>query len=218
MYRYLFFDLDGTLTDSKEGIIRCARYAIDKMGTPQPDEATLLKFIGPPLQDSFMTHCGYTRAQAAQALAIYRQRYVPVGQFENAPLEGAAGLLEHLHRRGYKLALASSKPEQMCIAICERFGFAPHLDVITGSPPQGDTTKADVIRETMARLGLGEADKPSILMIGDRKFDVLGAAECGIACLGVEFFGYAEEGELETAGAIGVVRTVEDLEQFILTH
>ena len=165
-----------------------------------------------------MTHCGYTRAQAAQALAIYRQRYVPVGQFENAPLEGAAGLLEHLHRRGYKLALASSKPEEMCVPICEKFGFAPSMETITGSPPVGDWEKEDVIRETMRRLGLTEADKPAILMVGDRKFDVLGAKECGIDCAGVEFFGYAAPGELAQAGAVAVVSNAEELEQFILTH
>ena len=218
MYRYLFFDLDGTLTDSKEGIIRCARYAIDKMDTPQPDEATLLKFIGPPLQDSFMTHCGYTRAQAAQALAIYRQRYVPVGQYENRPGPGLVEMCRRLREKGYVLALASSKPEELCVSICDRFGFAPYLSATTGSPPDGDWEKADVIREAMRRLGLTETDKPAILMVGDRKFDVLGAKECGIDCAGVEFFGYAAPGELRDHGAVTVARTAEELEQFILTH
>ena len=218
MYRYLFFDLDGTLTDSKEGIIRCARYAIDKMGTPQPDEATLLKFIGPPLQDSFMTHCGCTRAQAAQALAIYRERYVPVGQYENRPGPGLVEMCRRLREKGYVLALASSKPEELCVSICDRFGFAPYLSATTGSPPDGDWEKADVIREAMRRLGLTETDKPAILMVGDRKFDVLGAKECGIDCAGVESFGYAAPGELAQAGAVAVVSNAEELEQFILTH
>ena len=116
------------------------------------------------------------------------------------------------------LALAASKPEEMCRPICEKFGFSPAMEVITGSPPVGDWQKADVIRETMRRLGLMEADKPSILMVGDRKFDVLGAAECGIDCVGVEFFGYAAPGELAEAGAVAVVRTAGELEQFILNH
>ena len=102
--------------------------------------------------------------------------------------------------------------------ICEKFGFAPSMETITGSPPVGDWEKVDIIRETMRRLGLSEADKPSILMVGDRKFDVLGAKECGIDCVGVEFFGYASPGELEEAGAVAVVQTAEELERFILNH
>lgn len=218
MYRYIFFDLDGTLTDSKEGIINSALYAMDRLGTPRPDDATMLKFIGPPLVGSFMEHCGYDRETAEEALRLYRERYIPIGQFENHPVEGGAALLKRLKATGRTLALASSKPETMCTAICERFGFTPSLDTISGSPPVGECTKADVIREAMRRLRLDEADKASILMVGDRKFDVAGAAECGIDCVGVEFFGYAEEDELKNAGAVAVVKTVEELEQFILRH
>ena len=123
-----------------------------------------------------------------------------------------------LKERGYVVALASSKPEEMCVPICEKFGFSPSMEVITGSPPEGDWSKADVIRETMCRLNLTDADKPRILMVGDRKFDVLGAGECGIDCVGVEFFGYAAPGELEQAGAVAVVRSAEELERFILSH
>ena len=154
MYHYIFFDLDGTLTDSKEGILNSLRYAFDKLGEPVPPESTLIKFIGPPLQDSFEEFCGFT----------------------------------------------------------------PSLAVITGSPPVGDWSKADVIRETMRRLGLTAEQRPEILMVGDRKFDALGARECGIDCAGVEFFGYAAPGELAENGAVAVVRTPEELEQFILSH
>ena len=92
------------------------------------------------------------------------------------------------------------------------------MTVITGSAPGADWEKADVIRETMRRLGLTEKDRERILMVGDRKYDVLGAAECGLDCAGVEFFGYAEPGELAAAGAVAVVSTAEELEQFILSH
>ena len=176
MYRYIFFDLDGTLTDSKEGVILSARYAIEKMGYPQPDEATMLKFVGPPLVDSFMEHCGFPREQAERAVELYRERYVPIGLFENAPAPGAAELLARLREKGYQTALASSKPEVMCETVCTHFGFTPHLDVISGSPLHGDYTKADVIRAAMARLGLTAGDAAEILMVGDRKYDVLGAA------------------------------------------
>lgn len=218
MYRYIFFDLDGTLTDSKEGVVNCVRYAAQKLGGPQLDDETVLKFIGPPLQDSFIRYCGFSEEKGLEAVQVFRERYVPVGQYENRPGPGLVEMCRRLKEKGYVLALASSKPEELCVAICDRFGFTPYLTVTTGSPPDGDWEKADVIRETMRRLGLTEADKPAILMVGDRKFDVLGAKECGIDCAGVEFFGYAAPGELAQAGAVAVVSNAEELEQFILTH
>lgn len=218
MYRYVFFDLDGTLTDSKEGILNCLRYAFEKLGEPVPPEETLLQFIGPPLQESFIRWCGFTPERAAEGLRLFQERYVPIGKFENAPAPGMAELCRRLKERGYVLALASSKPEAMCVPICERFGFAPFLDVIVGSAPGDDWEKEDVIREAMGRLGLTEAQRDEILMVGDRKFDVLGARACGIACVGVEFFGYAQPGELAQAGAVAVVRTAEELETYILGH
>ena len=123
-----------------------------------------------------------------------------------------------MKERGYVLALASSKPEALCVSICERFGFSPSLSVITGSTPDGDWSKTDVIRETFQRLGLKDTDKSRTLMVGDRKFDVIGAREFGIDCVGVDFFGYAAPGELVDAGAVAVVQTVEALEAFILSH
>lgn len=218
MYRYIFFDLDGTLTDSKEGIFNCIRYALEKLDLPVPPEETLFKFIGPPLHDSYMRYCGMTQEAAVHAVDLFRERYNPIGKFENAPAPGAAELCARLKERGYVLALASSKPEEMCLAICDRFGFTPSMASVTGSAPGDDWEKADVIREAMRRLGLTEADKPAILMVGDRKFDVLGARECGIDCIGIELFGYADPGELEAAGAVDVVQTMEELEQYILTH
>ena len=165
-----------------------------------------------------MRYCGFDEAKAIRGIQTFRERYAPIGKFENAAAPGMAELCRRLKEQGYVLALASSKPEEMCVPICEKFGFAPSMETITGSPPVGDWEKEDVIRETMRRLGLTEADKPAILMVGDRKFDVLGAKACGIDCVGVEFFGYAAPGELAEAGAVAVVSTAEELERFILTH
>ena len=218
MFHTILFDLDGTLTDSREGIVNSVKYTIEKLGGTMPDQQTLLKFIGPPLQESFMAYCGYDTETAARGVKVFRERYEPVGQYENQPAPGLRELLARLKERGYILALASSKPEEMCVPICEKFGFAPSLAVIAGSPPTGDWEKADVIREAMRRLGLTEQDLPRVLMVGDRKFDVQGAAACGIACVGVEFFGYAAPGELDQAGAVAVVRTPEELETYILSH
>ena len=214
MYRYIFFDLDGTLTDSKEGILNCVKYALEKMDRPIPSEEVLLQFIGPPLHECFMRCCGLSPEEAEQAVELFRERYTPIGKFENVAAPGMAELCRRLKEQGYVLAVASSKPESMCIPICERFGFAPYMEVIVGSAPGKDWKKADVLRETMRRLAL--TDPAEILMVGDRKYDVLGAAECEIDCAGVEFFGYAETDELKNAGAVTVVQTPEELETFIL--
>lgn len=125
MYRYILFDLDGTLTDSKEGILNCLRYAFEKMGQPVPPEETLLKFIGPPLQDSYMRFCGFTPEQAVEGIRLFRERYAPIGKFENAAAPGMADLCRRLKERGYVLAVASSKPEEMCVPICEKVRLCP---------------------------------------------------------------------------------------------
>lgn len=214
MYRCILFDLDGTLTDSGPGIVNCARYAITALGDPAPEDRFLLQFVGPPLQNSFMELCGYSREKTAEAIRIFRERYEPVGQFENSPAQGMKELLAKLKTAGYTTALASSKREDLCRSVCGRFGFTPYLDVIAGSPPAGDWSKADVIREALRRL---EIDDPaSALMVGDRKYDVLGAKECGMACVGVRFFGYAPPGELEEAGAAAVVDSAAALEKYLL--
>lgn len=217
MYRYILFDLDGTLTDSKEGIINCFKYAIEKLGDPIPSEETLLSFIGPPLRLSFGS-LGYDEEKIELAIKTYRERYVPIGKFENTPVPGGVELCKSLRDRGYHLAIASSKPRHMCVDICEKFGFAPYLEYIVG--PMGDDhwTKADVIREAFRLFGLTESDLPYVLMVGDRMYDVEGAKECGIDCVGVEFFGYAAPGELMNAGAVAVVNTTDELEAFILGH
>ena len=215
MYSHILFDLDGTLTDSKEGILACVRYALRALDLPVPEEAELLKFIGPPLQESF-TRCGLSPEQTRDAIRLFRSRYIPEGQFQNRPAPGMEEMLGRLEKRGYTLALASSKMEAQCLSICDRFGFTPHLAVISGSSGRADHSKADVIREAMARLGL--TDPRRALMVGDRKYDVEGARECGVDCVGVEFFGYAPPGELEEAGAVAVVESVAELEAFILEH
>lgn len=216
MYQYVFFDLDGTLTDSKEGVLECVRYAIEAMGRPVPQGPDLLKFIGPPLQDSFVRYCGLSQEESQEALRLFREQYVPVGQFKNRPAPGIAEMMDRLKARGFTLALASSKAESQCVSICQRFGFAPHLAVIAGSSDSRDQSKAEVIREAMGRLGL--TDPRPCLMVGDRKYDVEGARACGMDCVGVEFFGYAPPGELKAAGAVAVVSTVAELESFILAR
>lgn len=216
MYRYILFDLDGTLTDSREGIVHCVRETILGYGDPLPEEEILLRFIGPPLQDSFIRFCGYSAEKAAEAVERFRLIYEPVGQYENRAAPGMEAVMARLKARGRVLALASSKPENLCVSICERFGFTPHLTALVGSPPHGDWEKEDVVREALRQLGVEHPAQA--LMVGDRKFDVQGARACGVDCAGVEFFGYAPPGELREAGAVTVVKTPEELEEYILSH
>ena len=218
MYHYILFDLDGTLTDSKEGVINSLRWGLEKMGEPVPAESVLVKFIGPPLQDSFPRFCGFDEEKTQRAIDCFHERYNTIGLFENTPAPGLVELCARLKEKGYVLALASSKPEPQCVQICDKFGFSESLDVIAGSSPEVDWEKKDVIVEALRRMGVDDSRKDQVLMVGDRKFDVNGAKACGLDCVGVEFFGYADPGELEEAGAIAVVDSADRLEQFILTH
>lgn len=214
MYRYFFFDLDGTLTDSKQGIFNSLDYAFTKMGVPTPPESVLRRFIGPPLPDSFREFCQFNDEQVRQGLRFFRERYDTLGKFENTPAPGMLELCKSLHQQGFTLSLASSKPERMCIDICAKFGFDQYLQV-TGATDHEDCTKADVIRNAMKGLGLTADNASEILMIGDRKFDVIGANECNIDCVGVELFGYAQPGELLEAGAVAVFPSTQDLADWI---
>ncbi|MBQ6207603.1 MAG: HAD hydrolase-like protein [Oscillospiraceae bacterium] len=216
MYQYALFDLDGTLTDSKEGILKSLVYAFEKLGDPVPDHDTLLRFIGPPMEVSFPLYCGYDAKRTRLAVDTFRERYAPIGVYENTPAEGIIEMFQRLTEKGIVLAVASSKPHGMCVKVCDRFGFTPYMRAIVGSPLTEDWDKARVIRETMSRLGIGEAEKPLTVMVGDRKYDAEGAIKCGVDCIGVEFFGYAEPGELKAAGAVRVARTVSELEAAIL--
>ena len=218
--KFAIFDMDGTLVDSMGYWNRLADEYLARFGLPGLSPALKEESIALTMLESaqlFIREFGLPGAPeqiAGEINALMEEHYRT-----DVPLKpGAAELLARLKGKGYVLALASSKPEELCVSICKRFGFTPHLSAIVGSPPLGDRSKADVIREAMAQLGLTEADRPAILMVGDRKFDVLGARECGVDCVGVRFFGYAPPGELEDAGAIAVAETVEELEAFITSE
>lgn len=210
----LLFDLDGTLTDSAEGIMNCAEHALNVMGIVEPDRSKLLRFIGPPLVDSFMDFYGMNREDAMKAVAAYRERYPVKGIFENRVYEGIPEALELLKKGGKRLAVATSKPEVYAMRILEHFDLAEYFEVVTGAELSGErNAKAEVIEECLKRLG--SPDKGTVLMIGDRKHDVEGAKLCGVACAGVKF-GYAEENELENAGAEYVFDTPIQLADAVL--
>lgn len=216
MYQYIFFDLDGTLTDPREGITKSVQYALSRMGIEEPDLKKLEPFIGPPLTDSFMEFYGLTKARAEEAVDYYRERFREKGLYENELLEGVPQMLEHLKEAGRVLAVASSKPEPFVRTIMEHFKIDGYFDYICGSTLDNTRTKKEeVIEELLRRMGLSGDDKKRILMVGDRKHDVEGAAVFGIPCLGLSM-GFAEEGELQKAGAAAVADNMQELEKYVL--
>ncbi|MBE6112761.1 MAG: HAD family hydrolase [Peptococcaceae bacterium] len=215
MISYLLFDLDGTLTNPQEGITKCVQHALKAFQIDEPDLEKLIPFIGPPLIQSFMDFYGFTEDQARQAVAVYRERFGTVGLFENFPYPGIQEMLKQLQAQGKMLAVASSKPGVYVHRILEKFELAQYFQVIEGSNLDGTRVdKKEVIAEVLAQLGNPSPEQ--LLMIGDRKFDVIGAREMGFGCVGVRF-GFAAPGELEESGALYIAETVDDLTQYLLS-
>lgn len=206
MQKTILFDLDGTLTDSGEGIINCAILALEHFGLPIPSRQTLRVFVGPPLHETFIRF-GVPADRAEEAVEVYRSRYIPIGKFENTPYPGIRELLEKLKADGHKLYVATSKPEQMSIDILEHFDLAKCFDRICGaSLDTSRTDKAAVIAYLQELTGKSE----HTIMVGDTKFDVIGAKKHGIPTVGVSW-GYGSVAELTEAGAVEIAYTMDQL-------
>lgn len=221
MFKRILFDLDGTLTDPKIGITKCAQYALKHFGIEE-DADNLTKFIGPPLIDSFMEFFGFSEEQAREAASVYRERFAPIGKFENEVYDGIPEMLSALKDKGIVLAVASSKPELFVEQILDHFDLLKYFDVVTGSlMDETRTKKEEVMEEALKRLGLepqisdNKAHDCETAMVGDRKFDIISANSYGLTSVGVRF-GYAEPMELENAGADFIAETVEELSEFLL--
>ena len=206
MARSIFFDLDGTLTDSGEGIINCAAFALEKLGVSVPDHATMRQFVGPPLRDTFVKF-GVPAERAEEAVSLYRSRYLPIGKFENHPYPGIRELLEKLKSEGNRLYVATSKPEELSIDILTRFDLAKYFERICGATLDGSRDEKDKV---IAYLLTQIDSSTDTLMVGDTAFDVLGAAAHGIPTIGVSW-GYGEMADLEKAGAKAIAHTTEEL-------
>ena len=211
---HIFFDLDGTLTDPGLGITNSVMYALERFGIAVADRRDLYAFIGPPLLDSFRRYCGFSDAEAREALRLYREYFSDRGIFENEVYPGVPALLQRLRDAGRRIVMATSKPEPYALQIAEHFGLAGAFDCIAGATMEETRTKKDeVIRYAMERCGV--SDPSRVLMVGDREQDVLGAAKCGVDCLGV-LYGYGSREELSGAGARELAETVEDVGRLIL--
>ena len=202
----ILFDLDGTLTDSGEGIINCAILALEHFGCPIPSREALRVFVGPPLHESFIKH-GVPADKAEEAVAIYRSRYIPIGKYENTPYPGIENLLDALKQQGHKLYVATSKPEGMSVDILNHFDLAKYFEIICGaSMDTSRTSKDKVIEYLLDQTGHNE----NTIMVGDTKFDVLGAKAHGIPTIGVSW-GYGTVEDMTEAGAKCIVHTMSEL-------
>ena len=217
MYKYVLFDLDGTISDPKVGICTSVQQALKKFGIDVPDINTLTPFIGPPLRDSFRDFYHIKPEDMEDVIAAYRARFSTVGLFENDLYDGIPELLKSLKENGRKLALASSKPRVFVEKILDHFGISQYFDVIMGSELDGTReNKSEIIAECLRLFELDPSgDLSETVMVGDRKYDIEAANAAGLPNIAVSY-GYGSEEELSKAGAKVIAGTVKELENILL--
>lgn len=206
MKKAILFDLDGTLTDSGEGIINCAQYAFQQMGYPVPPREGMGVFVGPPLWDTF-ERFGIPKERTDEAVQIFRSRYVPIGKFENTPYPGIRELLEALGAEGNLLYVATSKPETTAVEVLEHFDLAKYFDRICGADLEKKRNSKDAVIAYLLNMTGSDAE---MVMVGDTEYDVLGAAAHGIPTIGVSW-GYGDVAAMEKAGAKAIANSTEEL-------
>ncbi|WP_057491606.1 HAD family hydrolase [Streptococcus orisasini] len=214
MYQTILFDLDGTLTDSGQGILNSIRYALTQLDRPIPDDHLLKTFIGPPLKTSFEQTLGMSLAESQAAIALYRDYFREKGIFENQIYPGIPELLADLKSQKRQLLVATSKPEVFAQQILEHFELSHFFEIITGaSMDSSRSKKSDII--AYALKNADTVNPAETIMVGDRKYDILGAKENQLASLGV-LYGYGSFEELQAAKADYIAKSTEDLRKILL--
>ncbi len=218
-YKHIFFDLDGTITEPVVGITNAIIYALGKYGIGVSDRTTLYKFIGPPLRDSFMEFCGFSAEKAEEAVRYYREYYSVDGILENDIMPGMEEAICRLRNAGCHLYVATSKPEKFAKEILEHLRLSDYFDIIAGSLMDGSRDKKElVIAYLLEQAGIGDSAESiyDIVMVGDRKFDIIGARHFGMDNIGVTF-GYGDREEFLACGAMKIVDTAAELADYILS-
>ena len=216
MRDYILFDLDGTLTDPALGITNSVMYALRMLGAPVEARSFYYRFIGPPLLDSFTRYCGFSPEKSREALRLYREYFADKGIFENTVYDGIPQLLADLQSVGYKLVVATSKPELFARQIFDHFDMTKYFLFIGGADMEETrATKDAVIGYVLEKLGNPLPAK--CLMVGDREYDVRGAAHFGIDTVGVEY-GYGSYEELDAVGAYKIADSVDGLRRILLAQ
>ena len=212
-YRTVLFDLDGTLVDSSPGIFNSLKYAFTEMEREIPDETTLRKFLGPPLEYSFTEFCGFSAEDSQIAANTYRKRYKDICVTDAALFDGVYDMLERLKAAGIILALATTKPIHFANQVIAGFGIDGFFTAVCGGEPSGRScSKEDIIRNALRLCGNPELS--SAVMVGDRLYDIDGAKSVGIDSIGV-LYGYGSREELETAGATHIVSSAEEIVKIV---
>ncbi|MDR1736234.1 MAG: HAD hydrolase-like protein [Oscillospiraceae bacterium] len=209
-YDIYLFDLDGTLSDPKTGIVNSYRYALSAFGI-QPETESLTQFIGPPLREVFMKAYGFSAQDTERVVAKYREYFSVTGLFENTLYPGIADTLAQLKSRGKTLGVATNKVTVYSKQILRHFGIAEYFSCISGDEMDGSLSrggKQSIIR--VALEALNPRGEKAAVMIGDRKHDITGAKAAGIDSIGVTW-GYAPQGELEAAGASFIANSPAEL-------
>ena len=213
-YKYILFDLDGTITDPFDGITASIIYALDKFGISVPDRKELAAFIGPPLVDSFSKYYGFSHGCSLAAVGYYREYYGKKGIFECTLYDGITDLFHKLKDSGVKVIIATSKPEHFAIKLMEHFALDDCFVSICGATmDEKRTNKDEVIRYALDRNGITDTDE--CIMVGDRKYDVLGAKAAGIKSVGV-LYGYGSRDEMDAAAPDFIAESVAELEEILM--
>lgn len=208
-YDIILFDLDGTISDSKEGITKCVQYALEKFGIIEDDLDKLEHFIGPPLKAELIKSYGFSEEDADKAVSIYRERYEPIGIYETKMYPGIEKLISSLKEKGKLIGLATSKPQEMAEEVLRYFDIAEYFDYVMGAEKKGPRqSKTDVLLELFNQMDLKE--KSAAVLIGDTIFDVCGAKNAGIDSIGVSY-GYGNVNDMIAEGAICVADSAEEL-------
>lgn len=210
-FKNIFFDFDGTIADSSEGVIKSFDYVLKSYGI-SVDKSLYQKMIGPPLRESFSKILGFPDSEVANAIKKYREYYKPHGLFECKIYDGFVDLLKSLRKKSYKIFVATSKPEDFARQILEHFGIADLFDFIGGSSMDEKTRieKVDVVRYVISENNLNPKE---CILVGDRKYDVLGAHEAGIKCMGI-LWGFGNKAEFEECGADFICADTKEVDEF----
>lgn len=210
----ILFDLDGTITDPAEGICNSIARALFAMNRNMISEELCCRFIGPALHDSFRKYCNMTPDEAQEAIRLFREYYGPIGMYECYVFPGIRELFARLKAAGKRIAVATAKAEPFAIKLLDHYGLTEYFDCIAAASLDGSRSdKADIIDHGLAMLGITERD--SVIMVGDREFDVFGAHDAGMKAIGVTW-GYGTLAELQRAGADYIAATPEEVGNLIL--
>lgn len=213
-YDVIIFDLDGTLSNSGEGITKSVQYALKRFGIIEENLDNLKHFVGPPMKEEMMKSYGFTEEQATEAVSVYRERYVPIGLYETSLYEGIVDLLENLKKHGKMIAMATSKPQSMAEEVVRTLEIETYFDYIMGADLIGGKQKKEDVLKALLEI-LPVKNKEKMLMVGDTIFDVEGAKAVGIDCMGVSY-GYGDKEDMLKEGAVSVADSAEDLLKDIL--